>query len=60
MLTCVTWAFFVEQRRLKWTWKVLSSPMERWIVLAPAAAVTWMTTAAGRAWPAMRDTPPAV
>lgn len=50
----------VLQRRSRWMWKARSSPMESWTVWAQPAPVTWMTTAACRAWPATRATPPAV
>lgn len=48
------------QRRSRWTWKARSSPMESWTVWAQPAPATWTTTAACRAWPATRATPPAV
>lgn len=48
------------QRRLRWTWKARSSPMESWTVWARPAPATWTTTAACRAWPVTRATPPAV
>lgn len=51
--------FSILQRRLRWTWKALSSPMESWTVWAQPAPATWTTTAASRAWPVMRATPPA-
>ncbi|XP_035982754.1 uncharacterized protein LOC105927284 isoform X2 [Fundulus heteroclitus] len=46
-------------RKLKWTWKAPSSPMEKWTMSAPVVQATWTTTAAGRARPATRATPPA-
>lgn len=51
--------FSILQRRLRWTWKARSSPMESWTVWAQPAPATWTTTAASRAWPVMRATPPA-
>ena len=58
-------SFFISlhprlQRRSRWTWKARSSPMESWTVWAQPAPATWTTTAACRAWPATRATPPAV
>lgn len=51
--------FSILQRRLRWTWKARSSPMESWTVWAQPAPATWTITAASRAWPVMRATPPA-
>lgn len=61
MVDYLLWFFFSwMQRKLKWTWKALSSHMKKWTVLAPVVQATWTTTAAGWAQPVTRATPPAV